>query len=1845
MFIARRSKVLGLLALSFSFVSIFLFTSPAFAGRCVDWAVDGQACKNAPNRGPIGSLDLWVSGSSGGGSKSFESCHTGYDSGNNQIGNAELEGAPSGCSVTTNSVDTSIGSPTNMNQWGSGVAWYSMSGGSISFSLSGNCTSGTVKVWHAYSGNGCYATVSLGGSSSDDSTWDDYQDDEPDEPEDEPPSYSFSADASASWASDTNNVLGGTMKVNFSHSVSASIYSWGTGSLAVSSVSAGWSVSRACYLNDSAISCTGNSASGTATFTSSTSQTVNTSTLSHTADSYGTYKFCETISSSSYSFTSDTACVSVTYTAPSGTFTPSSSVTPTSTTDPKFGAGQSVAFTHSITLSSLNLGSASSVGVDWSVSRSCTKDGSAISCPTPSVVSPSTGSWTGLTADGSTTASSHTHTYTFSSAGTYVICETLTLSGNSSGTTLSSNPSSACSTFTVQNPTGTFTPSSSVSPTSISEPKYDSGQSITFTHSITLSDLVLHSANSVGVSWSVSRSCTKDSAAYDCANLTSNAVSPSSGSWTGQTANGSTTANTHTHTYKFHDPGTYTICETFTLSSATTGMSISSSNPSSACTTVTTVDPEGTFSPSVSVSPTSISGGDIKIYETGYTNTLDFAFTHKISYTAITLHSANSVTENFTASLPYALSNASYTTPSDSHPYGTSTSGTLSFTSDTAANTVTTNTRTRRYQFTRYGTYNVCEKLTLATPYFDSNRTTANLKADPSEAEACAEVKVEKPQGDFTPHSYIGKSTSSLAESDLGADSLGWASGKSYTYAGESQNLSFRHDVELKNLVLNAANYVKVDYKADFTCGHNSATSGATNFSTDCNNTTYLNSAVQSHARTTSYEIKSSGTYNLISAHNHNLTFKKPGTYQICETFTLSTTATASDAFTELTFTSNPSKRCATVVVHASNGEFTSTSSARFQTYYSILDPGSQVGSKVGSASSQIDMNSQTWYILPYNYRVSVGYTHDLHFAGNMGNYPKAPTYHLLKTNFSTGPAINFPGSWSVFQSAGIKENYTANFNVATDAPHNYTLNAANGYTVPGDTTPGEYDLKDTVSYSPKYFYNDATNSGSGSSTGSVHVQLIDLLSSSNSGVMVKPGVPTPQNCTSATGSRYTCLEPNNTNDTGFEFTGHSYPGNSTRNASVYYTSNSPFTIQFRHRLQREDPMREDRYNYPLRINYAVGGFQSITSTFFTLEKPNSTSTTTLESREYNTNSSNQTAVGNFRRFCENINYYTKKLTLAGQGVAATGYSKVCKIVYNPYNFQTTPITDPTYDDKIIELNGSTDTTVEVRIDPTTNPVTDYNPTTGSQGPTYETMTTPDIKAVVIPYVAYEDATVYAGTTVPGTGDPCTYFENYFKSVSNNSLVGPYQTKNNCKTITENTTLTPDETHKYTTSFANPAEEHINSTSNRKKVFCYVVAVNYDNLGNAGSPGGGTNGFNATAAYNYGNQTGESASASANGYINYDSLKRWRYSDPICNSNYGKHFNLQIWGGSLFSAGNVTTPLSHRTTNGTNINSAAAPNKTYGSWAELSTIMGSVGTNTPTLIGFASGASLGYSSARKGASPSLTGTSGRTTEDSIFCRDVTSGSKTFRLATPLSIPNASCDSSTYKLNGYIPLYRSGPYSALSARYIATSQASGNRTGSVDLSNPGQYTVKSSAYGDARYTYSPSTLTVSASSRLPHGTTHIVVAEGDITIAGNLSYESLGHSSIDSIPQYLIVSKNGNINIKNNVGNIDAWLIAPNGHVNTCVDGNLGTNSVGLVTGLNNCKATGLKITGSVLTQSILPYRAYGSGTSMNTDPDYASIPAETIDYNGLTYLWGYAQSAHHSAVVTSTYQVSLPPRY
>jgi hypothetical protein len=118
---------------------------------------------------------------------------------------------------------------------------------------------------------------------------------------------------------------------------------------------------------------------------------------------------------------------------------------------------------------------------------------------------------------------------------------------------------------------------------------------------------------------------------------------------------------------------------------------------------------------------------------------------------------------------------------------------------------------------------------------------------------------------------------------------------------------------------------------------------------------------------------------------------------------------------------------------------------------------------------------------------------------------------------------------------------------------------------------------------------------------------------------------------------------------------------------------------------------------------------------------------------------------------------------------------------------------------------------------------------------------------------------------------------------------------------------------------------------------------------------------------------------------------------------------------------------------------------------------------------------------------------------------------------------------------------------------------------------------------------------------------------------------------------VIIAKNINIADvvgANTVTNIDAWLIAQGGTINTCSDVDKDAN---LSTDICKDKLT---VNGPVMTDKLYLRRTAGSGTGANSGD-----PAEVFNLPASAYLWSITQASKSKSNVQTVYSTELPPRF
>jgi uncharacterized repeat protein (TIGR02543 family) len=296
---------------------------------------------------------------------------------------------------------------------------------------------------------------------------------------------------------------------------------------------------------------------------------------------------------------------------------------------------------------------------------------------------------------------------------------------------------------------------------------------------------------------------------------------------------------------------------------------------------------------------------------------------------------------------------------------------------------------------------------------------------------------------------------------------------------------------------------------------------------------------------------------------------------------------------------------------------------------------------------------------------------------------------------------------------------------------------------------------------------------------------------------------------------------------------------------------------------------------------------------------------------------------------------------------------------------------------------------------------------------------------------------------------------------------------------------------------------------------------------------------------------------------------------------------VDIQGGDLIVGKDVNTSTS--TKSGT----------TYGSWAEYGII--------------ASGGISGAASGAAFAGPGMTG-------------------YTLAKASALSFANTNVDpncsfSSTlrpttggcYKPNA-IP-------SIIAASFPVTSTtfASGSN---IDLSSG---TIPSGTYS------ATGTVTITGGNNI-NKSIIINAPDATVNITGDIRYDTGANlSSISDIPQVVIIAKNINIADvvgANTVTNIDAWLIAQGGTINTCSDVDKDAN---LSTDICKDKLT---VNGPVMTDKLYLRRTAGSGTGANSGD-----PAEVFNLPASAYLWSITQASKSKSNVQTVYSTELPPRF
>ena len=348
----------------------------------------------------------------------------------------------------------------------------------------------------------------------------------------------------------------------------------------------------------------------------------------------------------------------------------------------------------------------------------------------------------------------------------------------------------------------------------------------------------------------------------------------------------------------------------------------------------------------------------------------------------------------------------------------------------------------------------------------------------------------------------------------------------------------------------------------------------------------------------------------------------------------------------------------------------------------------------------------------------------------------------------------------------------------------------------------------------------------------------------------------------------------------------------------------------------------------------------------------------------------------------------------------------------------------------------------------------------------------------------------------------------------------------------------------------------------------------------------------AVALYPSSSGADNNLSASGNG--------KWRVSNSKCFLS-GKRPTFQVWGGSFYSNVDVSTStiIKQKLSDGTVFNNSAL---IFSSWVEQSVV------SNAEVKGLASGAATGLASNAAGGGSLESGQSGS------YCQYNYAKSSLLRLCTSDSSAGVTGESGINIKTDKESLIDPLPEEDSFVKNDYANNAVVNFTIGGDKN-----TIRHIGVGN---------LVINATT-IASGKTHIVKANGNITINGNIQYADAAYTTITQVPK-LIIFATGNININCGVNRIDAVLIAKD-TVTTC------SNSDNIN---NEANSRQLVVNGAILTGGLVFNRTFGSGVG-----NYTKIPAEIVNFDISLLLWGRGKVDTDDTKVRQVYEHELAPRY
>ncbi len=360
----------------------------------------------------------------------------------------------------------------------------------------------------------------------------------------------------------------------------------------------------------------------------------------------------------------------------------------------------------------------------------------------------------------------------------------------------------------------------------------------------------------------------------------------------------------------------------------------------------------------------------------------------------------------------------------------------------------------------------------------------------------------------------------------------------------------------------------------------------------------------------------------------------------------------------------------------------------------------------------------------------------------------------------------------------------------------------------------------------------------------------------------------------------------------------------------------------------------------------------------------------------------------------------------------------------------------------------------------------------------------------------------------------------------------------------------------------------------------------------------------------------------------------WFIGKPTCYT-VGKKPSFAVRGAGIYAAGNINaSPFSKN-------------NLTYGSWSEYTI------ASRGSIKGVASGAALwngrqatthscSFSSMTLANEQCRDGDLGKLSQDVVGKSQSNPQDIVKQVTTryTANIPNSKKVQNDYPIDAeggcgwdsgsssYVPTQGSKEYfNCLSngSFYFEAKSGVTMHLGDKSIPNSLWYSGTDNPYTGHTTIYKADNIVINEDLRL-----------GDRYLQDNSVFTSTSHQT-----QILIIA-NSSITISDNVGRVDAWLIAPT--IKTC---DIDPNNINI----NQCNKQ-LFVNGPVFTKHLLLYRTHGAGQNSTTQgtnsysaqSNSLARPAEIFTIPVSTYFWTYSQSTRYSQAAT-TYQRELAPRY